>query len=330
MSWQATQHVWKTSRQKGVTLLVLLAIAEQAHADGTGSYAAIATLARMARTTKRTVSRAVVELTNAGEIAVIKNAGPRGTNAYTVPMVGSEVMPWADAKRRPDVTANDAPSYDATSHDASSGMTADTPEPPVPTLDTSLLGTGGSSGAFVTPDGKSPLTPAREAKLQGNEAKKLWWRERERHRQKSGEAFARFTDRRALANLVVSLARAVKLGTWADVQSAIRSNASRPESNPWYLDEWTRVSAGQRAEAERLQQKMAERTKEDNELRREYRRKPMKSIGELLPSALRGAASTKGSGEVDVAPVRADDIARAARSHRGEGPPPAHLAAASS
>lgn len=325
MSYQASQHVWKTSRQSGVTFTVLLAIAEHAHADGTEAHAAVATLARMARTTERTVSRALVELEKAGEIVIHRNGGPRGTNKYTIPMVGSEVMPWADAKRRPDVV-----SVDTRSPDGPSPLTTDTPEPPVPSVPiSSSRGTDGSTVALVTPDAMSSLTPAREAKLQADEAKKLWWRERERHRRKSGEAFARFTDRKALGNLVLSVGRALKLGTWADVQTAIRVNAAKPESNPWYLDEWTRVAAGHRAEADRLQHKMAERDRDDAELRREYQNRPMKSIGELLPSALKGAAPTL-VGNVDVAPVRAGDIAGTTRSHRGEEPPPAHLAAASS
>ncbi|KKM78795.1 hypothetical protein LCGC14_1356320, partial [marine sediment metagenome] len=79
-------HVWKTSEQKGSALLLLLAIADHAHDDGTGAYPAVQTLADKVRMTKRNTQRLLHELAQTGELTIELNAGPHKANLYSLPM----------------------------------------------------------------------------------------------------------------------------------------------------------------------------------------------------------------------------------------------------
>ena len=84
MSIQATSWVWNNSSHKGGPLLVLLAIADHAHDDGSGAHPSIDTLAFKSRLSTRQVKRVLNELVESGELVIEPNAGPRGANLYTV------------------------------------------------------------------------------------------------------------------------------------------------------------------------------------------------------------------------------------------------------
>jgi hypothetical protein len=64
--------------------LLMLAIADYAHDDGSNAYPSIATLARKARTTERNVKILLGKLEAVGELEVRRNAGPKRTNLYRV------------------------------------------------------------------------------------------------------------------------------------------------------------------------------------------------------------------------------------------------------
>lgn len=264
MSIRVMSQVWATSQHKGSALLMLLAIADHAHDDGGGAYPSVATLSEKTRMSERQCRSLLRTLEKSGELIVERNTGPQGTNTYTVRtsagvqtshlLTGAEV----GAKQR---------------------QTPLLPAAPKPGTEP------GTEPSKVRAASRLPSVKD-EIKATTLEAQSVWIKERKRHILKSGAAFARFTDRKALANLRLSCERALLQGSWQDIETALRVNASTPTSNPWYLDEWTREQAGLRHEAETLARKMADRQKEDSELRREHQHRPMKSIAELIPAAI--------------------------------------------
>jgi len=83
--------VWKKSKAKGGTLLVLLAIADYAnekHDDV--AWPSVRTLAAKARMTERNVQLALKRLEKSGELAIEPGKGPYRTNLYRVKIVQGE------------------------------------------------------------------------------------------------------------------------------------------------------------------------------------------------------------------------------------------------
>lgn len=78
------QAVWRKSGAKGNARLILLAIADYAHDDGSNAYPSVATLMQKTLLSERTIQNNISELKNAGELEVKPKAGPRGVNLYTV------------------------------------------------------------------------------------------------------------------------------------------------------------------------------------------------------------------------------------------------------
>lgn len=75
--------VWKRSKAEGRDLLVMLALADFANDEGK-SWPAVSTLAGKARISKRTCQYVLTKLAETGEIEVEREAGPHGTNLYTI------------------------------------------------------------------------------------------------------------------------------------------------------------------------------------------------------------------------------------------------------
>ncbi len=86
MSVQAMSFVIDNSKHKGSYLLTLLMIANHAHADGTGAYPSVPTLAKETRMSERGVRYCLQVLKDSGELEVFRDAGPRGCNLYQIPM----------------------------------------------------------------------------------------------------------------------------------------------------------------------------------------------------------------------------------------------------
>lgn len=73
--------VWQHSKQKGSALIMLLAIAD--HADDAGvAYPGVESLAQKCRMSERNIRYLGESLAQSGELEIVLNAGPRGTNLY--------------------------------------------------------------------------------------------------------------------------------------------------------------------------------------------------------------------------------------------------------
>ena len=81
MSW-----VWDNSPHSGGALVVLLAIADFAHEDGSGAFPSVETLAAKARLSKRQTQTILKELATSGELLVARGGGRRKSNTYTIVM----------------------------------------------------------------------------------------------------------------------------------------------------------------------------------------------------------------------------------------------------
>jgi hypothetical protein len=79
MSWQATSWVTEKSKHKGSALLVFLMIGNHCNSNGEESFPSIETLARECRIIARLIA--------SGELQCAPDAGPRGTNVYSIPGV---------------------------------------------------------------------------------------------------------------------------------------------------------------------------------------------------------------------------------------------------
>lgn len=90
MSIKVQSYVWENSKASGSSLLLLLAIADFAHDDGTGAWPSIDTLAKKCRQTPRNVTFLLRKLEDAGELKVIVNGGPHDCNAYSIPLSSGE------------------------------------------------------------------------------------------------------------------------------------------------------------------------------------------------------------------------------------------------
>lgn len=84
MSYQAQTWVTVHSRHKGSALLLLLIIANHAHADGTNAFPSVETLARETRMSKRQVNRLILLIEKSGEL-LIQRGGGRASNTYSLP-----------------------------------------------------------------------------------------------------------------------------------------------------------------------------------------------------------------------------------------------------
>lgn len=93
MSVKVSSWVWDHSRARGVTRLVLLALADHAGADGGDAYPSVARLAERCGVGERTVQDAIGRLVELGELVVDRQAGPRGANRYQIPMRGADAAP---------------------------------------------------------------------------------------------------------------------------------------------------------------------------------------------------------------------------------------------
>jgi len=92
MSVQAMSWVFDHSKAKSGSLVVLLCIANHAHADGRGAWPSIQTLARESRLSDRQVQHCIRQLEKSGELKTEKGAGPNGTNLYSLPLFRGEIF----------------------------------------------------------------------------------------------------------------------------------------------------------------------------------------------------------------------------------------------
>ncbi|GAA3096367.1 helix-turn-helix domain-containing protein [Streptosporangium carneum] len=97
MSIAVMNWVWQHSPTSGNQRLVLLALADAcSRDDGTGCWPAVATIARKANISPRSVRRVMADLVAAGHLVVHRGIGPRGTNGYSLVLrkpVHSDIEP---------------------------------------------------------------------------------------------------------------------------------------------------------------------------------------------------------------------------------------------
>jgi hypothetical protein len=129
MNW-----VWQYSPTSGNQRLVLLALADAcSRDDGTGCWPSVATVARKANISPRSVRRILGELAAAGHLKVRRGAGPHGTNGYAITMRTQTLPPTSLVTMHSDFE----PVYE-----------------PVDSVDNST-----DPGQLVTPDKLSGVTP---------------------------------------------------------------------------------------------------------------------------------------------------------------------------
>lgn len=83
MSVRAITQVLEASQHAGTELLMLVVLADYSDDDG-NSYPAVASLARKCRMTSRNANYILSTLQASGELRVLKNEGPKGTNRYRI------------------------------------------------------------------------------------------------------------------------------------------------------------------------------------------------------------------------------------------------------
>ena len=96
MSIQAIAYVLEHSEARGLTRLVLLAIANHADAHGMNAYPSVDQIAREARVHRATVFRAILELERDGELEVTRGRGAGQKSLYRITFI--RVAP-CDVKR---------------------------------------------------------------------------------------------------------------------------------------------------------------------------------------------------------------------------------------
>jgi hypothetical protein len=86
VSLDATDWVWENSQSKGVSRLVMLAIADKAPGRDCKAFASMSQLQRWANAGRPSVVAAVRDLVKAGELKVVEGEhGPYGSAVYCIP-----------------------------------------------------------------------------------------------------------------------------------------------------------------------------------------------------------------------------------------------------
>lgn len=80
--------VWEHSRADSTGVLVLLAIADHAHDDGSKAWPSVGTLAKKTRLSPRSVRRQLLKLVSLGELEILKGGqGVGNSNCYCVKLL---------------------------------------------------------------------------------------------------------------------------------------------------------------------------------------------------------------------------------------------------
>lgn len=96
MSIRCMTYIWEHSQTKEGLLLLLLAIADYAHDDGSNAFPSLTTLAKKTRMTRTHVIRLVKQAEKLGELKVKRGHGKGHPNRYTIVMAnGNIITPFA-------------------------------------------------------------------------------------------------------------------------------------------------------------------------------------------------------------------------------------------
>jgi helix-turn-helix protein len=248
MSWQAQKRVWALSGNKGSALLLLLAIADYTHEDGTNCFASVATLAKKVRLSPREVRRLINEtLVPSGELHVQKREGTTSMLTVLVRDDGDTPAIRDTPVARDTPVIGDTPRRTSATTTHATGdtppLTPMTPEPLVNPADP------------ADEPGESSLDDAE------GRAERLWLDERRRHGHEE-----KFTDRAALRVLREGVHQAYGFGaTTEDVETAIREHAQYKWSDTREACSWVVSAMDTRERHERDAQKMRERLRQRRE-----------------------------------------------------------------
>ena len=100
MSVRCIGAVLDASQHAGTELLMLVVLADYSD-DGGNSYPAVASLARKCRMSSRNANYILSSLQASGELRVLKNQGPAGTNRYRIMLDRLGLQPLKPASRNP-------------------------------------------------------------------------------------------------------------------------------------------------------------------------------------------------------------------------------------
>ena len=92
MSVRCITHVLDKSVHAGTDLLMLIVLADYSDDEG-NSYPAVASLARKCRMKPRNANYILKSLQESGELRVLKNEGPKGTNRYRIMLASLGAKP---------------------------------------------------------------------------------------------------------------------------------------------------------------------------------------------------------------------------------------------
>lgn len=154
MSIKCQTRVWESSRAKGSALLLLLAIAEHAHDDGSGAWPSQDRLAKRTRMSVRQVRRLMEVLEQSGELAITRRPGT--TDLLSVVVNGADNLSGVDVaesgqnvRPTPDTATSDHPGH--------LGATPDTAMSYEPSLDPSSIrpGTVSSEDGAAAPTSRN-------------------------------------------------------------------------------------------------------------------------------------------------------------------------------
>jgi hypothetical protein len=126
MSVKVMGLVWERSRASGSDLLVLLAIADNAHDDGAGAWPSIDTLAFKTRLSRRNVQYVLKHLEALGELSVERGRGRKHVNSYAINVQALHLYP--DREVQPSV-ADVQPGAEKVQPSVGKGAIAIAPKP---------------------------------------------------------------------------------------------------------------------------------------------------------------------------------------------------------
>lgn len=112
MSIKAISLVWERSKAKGSELLLMLAIADYAHDDGTGAWPSQGKLAQKTRLSRQRVNTKLAALEKMGELIIHRGEGKNGVNVYDIhlPAIEEAVTPSLQGVVTPCLQAGVTPS----------------------------------------------------------------------------------------------------------------------------------------------------------------------------------------------------------------------------
>lgn len=259
MSWQARQYVTTNSRHRGGALLLLLAIADHAHPDGTGAHMSVETLAKDTRLTRRHVQRMLRVLERSGELQAAARHRT-GTTVYSIVGAGIQQLPLLVDNVVPIVRPGGATFLAGGGDVGVMGGATSTPRGgDVGVTQTGYEPTGNGYGTGARAAAREAIptkmaTPeevAREQKAWAKEVAGVW-------ASVADQRGSPYTDSAALKMVREQVVAALRWATEAQVVAAIRARLER-DSSPRRIPEWARErAADEREEAER-QRKMRER-----------------------------------------------------------------------